>query len=85
MSLTKKRLQKAATRREQRSRQRLLDPVKFELLKSKNRFSTAKYDQIKREKRQLMSEDELIADRKIKADARTSLRIKKKIALFGME
>ena len=85
LPILKERLKHTATRKGQRERQRVIDPLKYEQLKSKNQISTAKYNQLKRDQRKLMSEKDLLADRKKKADARKRQRDNKKKLFFGME
>ena len=71
---------RAAVRKIQRVSQQQQNPVKYEQVKLNNRLSTAKYDKKKREKRNLMSKEEVVADKLLKAEARTRQRFNQKLA-----
>ena len=75
----------AAAMRRLRAHQRVNDPEEFAVSTEKNRITTAKYDETKRRKRAVMTEEELLADRKSKAEARSNQRLKKSMAFFGID
>ena len=83
--LTMQRRNMAAARKIQRISQQQQHPVKYEQVKLNNRLATAKYDKMKREKRNLMSKEEVIADKLLKAEARRRQRIKQKLKSLGLE
>ena len=64
----------SAARKIQRVSQQQQHPVKYEQVKLNNRLATAKYDKKKREKRKLMSKEEVFADKLVKAEARRRQR-----------
>ena len=75
--LMMRRSKMAATRKIQRIKQQQQQPAKYEKAKLKNRVTSAKYDKKQRNKKKLMSKEEVLADRKMKAMARKNNVIKK--------
>ena len=74
---------KAELRRRQREQQQQQQPIKYEQVKITNRNSTAKYDEKKRLQRKLLTKNEIVADKRLKAEARRHQRVKKKLKSMG--
>ena len=75
----------AAARKIQRVKQQQQNPAKYEKAKLKNRLTKEKYDEKQRNMKQLVTKEEVLADRKMKAMARKKQRHKKKLKILGLE
>ena len=74
---------KAEERKRQRVTHKQKYPMAYEFTKLKNRLTTALYDKKKRNKRQSMTKEEVVADRLLKAVSRRKQRLKKKLITIG--
>ena len=83
--MLKKRTKDAARKRKDWIAQKQHFPLKHYLIKEKNRVTTSKHDEMRRNMRRGMTEEELTADRKRVAEAKRKQRLRQKIAFFGWD